>query len=171
MKSAVSPDGFIYPIQGKITSTFGTRVLLGKQETHSGLDFAGRLLVTPVFAAKGGTVTVAGKSRTLGLWVEIAHAKGWVTRYGHLSWQHVRRGKRVLRGDLIGRIGNSGRSTGSHLHFEVRQNGVCVDPLTVLPPGGPQAPAKGVPQVRYFPDERRIVVSYLENPGCCAGLP
>jgi len=141
----VSGEGFCMPIEGSVSSLFGGRSLGGEEGSHKGVDFTGRWLVTPVFAAREGLVTVVARSRSYGLWIEIQHAAGWATRYAHLSWQHVRQGQRVRRGDLVGRIGSSGRSTGTHLHFEVRHDGTPVDPFSVLPGG--QTPGD-VPRVR-----------------------
>ncbi len=132
--AGVSKQGFVRPISGVVTSTFGQRTFKGKKDNHRGIDFVGNWMITPVFAAKEGTVTVTSLSKDYGLWIEIKHPDNYVTRYCHLSWQHAVKGAKVLRGDLIGRVGNSGKSTGSHLHFEVRLNGVPVDPRTVLPP-------------------------------------
>lgn len=156
---AVSKDGFICPLYGTVSSTFGPRVLRGKASTHKGIDVAGRLLVTPVFSAKEGVVTVATRSRTYGLWIEISHPEGWTTRYGHLSWMHAKKGQRVLRGDLIGRIGNSGRSYGAHLHFEVLHHGKAVDPLSVapVPKPKPKPPPKAKPAAKPKALEKKAV--------------
>lgn len=129
----VSRYGFIMPVIGTVTSPFGMRTLMGETKMHKGIDFEGKLLVTPVYAVRAGEVTIAARSKTYGQWIEIRHSGGFSTRYAHLTWSHVKRGKKVRRGDLIGRIGNSGRSTGSHLHFEVLLDGERIDPAEVLP--------------------------------------
>lgn len=141
---AVSPEGFIAPLYGAVSSSYGRRELKGEESWHRGIDVAGKLLVTPVFAAREGLVRIARRSKTFGLWIEIGHPEGWATRYGHLSWIHVSKGQKVERGDLIGRIGNSGRSYGAHLHFEVLHNGQRIDPLSVvpLPKPKPKAPPR-----------------------------
>lgn len=150
---AVSPQGFICPLYGVVSSSYGKRQIKGKQGVHEGIDVSGRLLVTPVYAAQEGVVCVAKKSKTLGLWIEIQHPDGWTTRYGHLSWLHANKGQNVKRGDLIGRIGNTGRSYGAHLHFEVLRNGKHVDPLAVvpLPKPQPKPPPKPAPKPKKPP--------------------
>jgi murein DD-endopeptidase MepM/ murein hydrolase activator NlpD len=130
----LSRAGFIRPISGKITSGFGVRTLRGKTQMHKGVDFAETWFVTPVFAAKDGVVSVSAVSESFGRWIEIRHSGGLATRYGHLSWRHVSEGDRVQQGDLIGRIGDSGHSTATHLHFEVLQGGQQFDPMRILPP-------------------------------------
>lgn len=143
----VSPEGFACPLYGVVSSSYGNRRLKGKERAHEGIDVAARLLVTPVYAAREGVVCVVSKSKSYGLWIEIQHPEGWMTRYGHLSWQHAIKGQKVERGDLIGRVGNSGHSYGAHLHFEVLHNGRHVDPLAVvpLPKPKPQPPPKPKP--------------------------
>lgn len=131
--ATVSGHGFIRPVSTPVTSFFGERNLGDGESFHKGVDFGGNWMVTPVFAARGGKVIISARSKTYGQWIEIQHSDGWSTRYCHLTWRHVKKGARVNRGDLIGRIGNSGRSTGSHLHFEVRRNGEPVDPAGVVP--------------------------------------
>jgi len=110
-----------------VSSPFGPR--WGRM--HEGLDIAaptGR----PVRAAKAGVVTIAAASGAYGNLVVIEHAPGEQTRYGHLSAFAVQKGAPVSIGQVIGRIGSTGRSTGPHLHFEIRFGGLAVDPLPYL---------------------------------------
>jgi murein DD-endopeptidase MepM/ murein hydrolase activator NlpD len=134
-RGGVSDQGFVRPCSGVVTSPFGLRTLSGVTQAHKGVDFQGNTLATPVFAAKEGKVTIRAKDDSYGRWIEISHPGGWATRYAHLSVVLVKRGKAVKRGDLIGRVGKSGRAQGGHLHFEVFLNGKSVDPQAVLPFG------------------------------------
>lgn len=124
----------------KISSGFGMRrdPLRGDAAMHSGIDIPDPY-GTPVRAAAAGQVRRARVAGGYGNLVEIDHGGGQVTRYGHLSRLLVREGMRVQGGDLIGLVGATGRSTGSHLHYEVRMDGRAVDPLPFLragPSGG-----------------------------------
>ena len=105
---------------------------------HYGIDIPGRA-GTPVYAAEGGVVRFAGRAGGYGNLIEIVHPGGARTRYGHLSAILVPAGTEVARGEPIARMGSTGRSTGSHLHFELRTNGRAVDPLPHL---GGAAPAR-----------------------------
>jgi murein DD-endopeptidase MepM/ murein hydrolase activator NlpD len=98
---------------------------------HAGLDFMGPV-GTPIRAAAEGKVVFAGFNGGYGNTIEIRHANGLVTRYAHLSGLNVRRGQMVERAVQIGRMGSTGRSTGSHLHFEVRLNGQAINPRKFL---------------------------------------
>lgn len=127
--SVPSPDGYAWPACGPVTSEYGPR--WGRM--HQGIDM-GLPSGTPLGAAKAGTVTVARNDPGgYGLWVEIDHGDGMRTRYGHMSGFSVGVGDRVDIGDPIGLSGNTGRSTGPHLHLELRVNGVAVNPRAVLP--------------------------------------
>ena len=119
------PTGtFATPIRGAtITSEFGAR--WGRM--HEGIDY-GAATGTPIYASDGGTVTLAGVYGGYGNCVEIKHSGGYSTRYGHMSRFAVSQGEKVYQGQVIGYVGNTGRSTGSHLHFEVRLNGVAQNP-------------------------------------------
>jgi murein DD-endopeptidase MepM/ murein hydrolase activator NlpD len=112
-----------------MSSGFGFRSdpFNGGGAMHAGLDFKGPV-GTPILAAAEGRVTFAGFHGGYGKTVEITHANGLLTRYAHLSGVHVTRGQMVQRGLQIGRMGSTGRSTGSHLHFEVRLNGQAINP-------------------------------------------
>jgi murein DD-endopeptidase MepM/ murein hydrolase activator NlpD len=98
---------------------------------HAGLDFAAPMR-TPEKAAMDGVVLEAGPASGYGLAVFIQHDNGDVTAYGHMEEILVSAGQVVRAGDTIALLGNRGRSTGPHLHFEVRENGTVVDPLTWL---------------------------------------
>ncbi|MEZ5558810.1 MAG: peptidoglycan DD-metalloendopeptidase family protein [Pseudomonadales bacterium] len=114
---------------GWMSSAYGKRVdpFSGQQAWHSGVDFAGRA-GSDVVAVASGVVTFAGKRYGYGLMVEINHGDGYVTRYGHHAALKVATGDIVKKGQAIGTMGSSGRSTGPHVHFEVLKNGRHVDP-------------------------------------------
>lgn len=116
-----------------MSSGFGFRSdpFTGAGAMHAGLDFKGPV-GTPILAAAHGRVTFAGFNGGYGKTVEITHANGLLTRYAHLSGVHVTRGQMVHRGLQIGKMGSTGRSTGSHLHFEVRLNGRAINPRKFL---------------------------------------
>ncbi|MDY0162984.1 M23 family metallopeptidase [Desulfobotulus sp.] len=124
---AVTPA--IRPADGWVTSRFGYRTspFTGKREFHSGLDIANRI-GTAVVATADGVVSFAGDRGAIGLVVTVDHGHGLVTRYGHLHKALVKAGQKVRRGEVIAKMGNSGRSTGPHVHYEVRLNGVPVNP-------------------------------------------
>ena len=116
-----------------VTSGFGTRVdpFTGRGARHEGIDFEARF-GTPVRATAPGRVVVAGFRGGYGRMVEIDHGNGVHTRYGHLSALLVHRGQRVAAGQAVGREGSSGRSTGPHVHYEVRVDDVAIDPAPLL---------------------------------------
>ena len=125
------------PIPGAMeTSGFGYRKdpFLGTLALHPGIDFRGSI-GDPARASGAGTVISAGPASGYGNMIEIDHGNGITTRYGHLSEILVRVGQHVDTGDTIGRVGNTGRSTGPHLHYEVRRNGVAIDPSGFLNAG------------------------------------
>jgi murein DD-endopeptidase MepM/ murein hydrolase activator NlpD len=101
---------------------------------HAGIDLAGPV-GTPIYAAADAVVGQAGVQGGYGNLVELHHGAGIATRYGHLSSIRVNPGERVRRGQLIGLMGSTGRSTGSHLHYEVRIDGRAVNPLPFLQTG------------------------------------
>lgn len=119
-----------------MTSKFGRRrdPILGRWAHHSGLDFRGRR-GTQVRATGAGTVVKAGWNGGYGRLVEIDHGQGITTRYAHMSKILVKRGDRIDAGTIIGLVGSSGRSTGPHLHYEVRHANRAVDPLTFISAG------------------------------------
>lgn len=123
-----------WPVAGTVTSTFGPRSLLPGETFHTGIDIAvpeG----TPVRATAAGTVRFVGNTDGYGLRVEIDHGNGISTLYAHLSVADVVPGQRVERGQVIGKSGNTGASTGPHLHYEIRQNGQAIDPEPILRTG------------------------------------
>lgn len=115
--------------KGWLTSKFGYRQspFTGLREFHKGLDIAAPK-GTAIFATADGTISYSGVRGRLGKAIVINHGHGMTTRYGHCDVLEKKRGDRVKRGDVIARVGNSGRSTGPHLHYEVRLHGVQVDP-------------------------------------------
>lgn len=119
-----------------VTSSFGVRrdPILGKPAFHAGMDFRARY-GTVVRATAAGTVIKAGWAGGYGRMVEIDNGKGITTRFGHLSRIEVTPGQRVEAGTAIGESGSSGRSTGPHLHYEIRRNGQPVDPRRFLEAG------------------------------------
>ncbi len=119
-----------------LSSPFGARVdpFLGHQAMHSGLDFRAAT-GTPVLATAGGKVIDAGRNGGYGNMVEIDHGNGMSTRYAHLSRISVKTGDKVTRGTKVGEVGSTGRSTGPHLHYEVRRHGHAVDPVAFLKAG------------------------------------
>ena len=116
-----------------MSSGFGYRSdpLNGGAAMHNGLDFKGPI-GTPILAAAPGRVSSVGSQGGYGQTIEIDHGQGIMTRYAHLSGYDARVGQVVAAGDKIGRMGSTGRSTGSHLHFEVRINGAAVNPRRFL---------------------------------------
>lgn len=122
-----------WPSAGIVTSRFGWRVhpIFGRREFHTGMDIATRY-GSPVVAARSGIVRFVGWMAGYGRLVVVDHDGGVETSYSHLSSALVNPGDRVAAGQVIGRIGNSGWSTGPHLFFEVRRNGVPVDPARYL---------------------------------------
>jgi murein DD-endopeptidase MepM/ murein hydrolase activator NlpD len=120
----------IKPTKGRISSTFGYREspFTGKREYHSGLDIAGDV-GTEVVAAADGTVVFAGEKGPLGELIEIDHGQGLVTRYGHNDQLLKKKGDKVKKGEVIAIMGNSGRSTGPHLHYEIVTHGNSINPI------------------------------------------
>ncbi len=116
-----------------VNSSYGYRrdPFTGRAAMHRGLDFPARM-GAPIFATARGTVTFVGRKGGYGNVVEISHGQGLLTRYAHMSRFEARVGQRVEAGTVIGAIGSTGRSTGPHLHFEVRVNGTAVNPRTFL---------------------------------------
>jgi len=126
------------PVAGEVdmSSPFGMRLdpFLGRPAIHTGIDLRGET-GEPVHATAAGRVSIAGREGGYGNMIEINHGNGLATRYGHLSEIDVKVGQTVRIGDIIGRIGSTGRSTGPHLHYETRINGEAVDPQKFLRAG------------------------------------
>ena len=123
-----------YPRLSSFTSFFGYRgnpFDFGNSEFHPGLDFKGKK-GEPVKCTASGNVIYAAKAGGYGNCVRIKHANGLETWYGHLSKINVHEGQRVTVGDVIGKVGSTGRSTGPHLHYEIRKNGRPVNPKQYL---------------------------------------
>jgi murein DD-endopeptidase MepM/ murein hydrolase activator NlpD len=124
-----------WPLAGKLTDGFGARHNPfggGGYEFHPGQDIANEK-GTPVVATADGVVTFADWQNGYGQLVVIDHQNGLFTRFGHLSQINVSAGQRIKRGDIIGLVGSTGRSTGPHLHYEVRVGDQAVNPLDYLP--------------------------------------
>ena len=119
----------IWPTQGYISSPYGLR--FGGTEFHQGIDIAAEM-GTPIVAAADGVVTAAGWNGGYGNMVDVDHGSGVVTRYGHASAVAVTVGQQVRRGQVIAYVGSTGRSTGPHLHYEVRVGGQPVNPAAYL---------------------------------------
>ena len=126
-----STGSFSWPIRGKINSYFGGRYIFGSYSYHSGIDIAASYGAA-IKAADGGTVTFAGYKGSYGYLVIIRHDNGTQTYYGHNSKLLVSAGQKVYKGQQIAKAGSTGRSTGTHCHFEVRINGKAVNPLNYL---------------------------------------
>ncbi|KZR60872.1 MULTISPECIES: M23 family metallopeptidase [Prochlorococcus] len=126
---SIDSDSYIWPTKGVFTSGFGWR--WGRM--HQGIDIANKV-GTPVFAAKDGIVTYAGWKGAYGYLVEIAHGGGSTTRYAHNNQILVHTGQFIPQGATISKMGSTGRSTGPHLHFEIRKKGgLAMNPVTLLP--------------------------------------
>jgi murein DD-endopeptidase MepM/ murein hydrolase activator NlpD len=132
-KSLLASTPAIRPTTGWISSGFGYRKspFTGLKEFHRGLDIATRE-GTPIIAPADGIVVFTGKKGGLGKVVAIDHGRGIVTRYGHLKTSLFKRGSHVKRGDKIALVGNTGRSTAPHLHYEVHLNGIPVNPAKYI---------------------------------------
>jgi murein DD-endopeptidase MepM/ murein hydrolase activator NlpD len=132
-KSFLSSTPSIWPTRGWVTSSFGFRKspFTGLREKHEGWDIAARS-GAPVRATADGVVVVEGREYGYGNLVEVDHGYGIVTRYGHNSKHLVKVGDRVRRGQVVSLVGNTGRSTGPHLHYEILLNGVPVSPKNYI---------------------------------------
>jgi murein DD-endopeptidase MepM/ murein hydrolase activator NlpD len=124
---------FIYPTRGRITDRFGMRrdPFTGMRRFHNGVDLAGPV-GTPVFASMSGRVAMLGYNPTYGKYIILTHPEGFQTLYGHLSAFRVQKGETVRQGQRIADMGNSGYSTGSHLHFSIFRRGEPIDPFEYL---------------------------------------
>ena len=128
-QSLLAATPTIWPVTGWVTSRFGHRIspFTGRLQMHEGLDIGSRM-GTPVRASADGIVVFASWKNEYGKMVVLDHGYGFRTRYGHLASILVRNGDRIKRGDHIGAVGNTGRSTGPHLHYEVRLKSLPVNP-------------------------------------------
>ena len=138
-KSIVSIPSLM-PVDGvHLSSDYGMRIhpVLGGRRQHKGIDLAGAV-GTPVHAAADGTVSRADWFSSYGLFVSLEHGGTLQTRYGHMSRLNVAAGQHVHKGDVIGYIGTTGRSTGPHLHYEVRIAGAAVNPVPYIQAGAYQ---------------------------------
>jgi murein DD-endopeptidase MepM/ murein hydrolase activator NlpD len=129
--AAATPS--IWPAHGWLSGAFGGRrdPFTGERGFHQGIDIStdrGQ----PVYATADGTVASAARAGEYGNLLVLSHAFGLSTRYGHLSRFNVGVGQTIKRGDIIGYVGSTGRSTGSHLHYEILVNGRLINPLQLL---------------------------------------
>ncbi len=126
-------EAFVYPVRGRLTSGFGYRndPFTGRRSFHNGVDWAAPV-GTPVGAAMAGRVVDTGRNSVYGRYVVIQHPRGYQTLYAHLSQIIVQTNQRVGQRQRIGRVGNTGRSTGPHLHFSIFRNGQPINPLREL---------------------------------------
>jgi murein DD-endopeptidase MepM/ murein hydrolase activator NlpD len=129
--AAATPS--VWPVAGWLSSSYGTRKdpFTNGRDFHPGLDISADY-GQPVVATGDATVGSAGQNGAYGNMVMLDHGFGIVTKYGHLSRLAVSGGQQVKRGDVIGYVGSTGRSTGSHLHYEIWMNGRLTDPMTLL---------------------------------------
>ena len=127
--------GYIWPVSSRrITSTFGGRASPGGigSTNHKGIDIGGVGYTTEIHAAKAGTVIVSQYSSSYGNYVVVSHGSGNTTLYAHMSSRKVSVGQYVNQGDVLGITGSTGNSTGPHLHFEITESGVRINPLNYL---------------------------------------
>lgn len=131
VKKEVVPSGM--PVQGYISSGFGGRVhpISGKYKGHQGVDIPGKR-GTRIKAVAGGVVIKSGRVSGYGNMVEVKHADGLTTVYGHNKKNTVKKGDLIEKGDTVALLGSTGRSTGPHVHFEVRKNGKPVNPMRYI---------------------------------------
>jgi len=120
----------IPPADGRITSPYGWRKdpFHGERKMHKGIDFADEFKA-PIYATASGTVVATEEYSGYGKQIRIDHGNGYVTTYSHLNKYEVKKGDKVKKGDIIGRMGSTGRSTGVHLHYEVHKDGKAINPI------------------------------------------
>lgn len=123
----------LMPTKGKISSGYGYRIspINRRREFHTGIDIANKSN-TDILAAGSGIVTFSGYNGAYGRMIIISHGYGFTSVYAHNSQNIVQVGDRVTKGDVIAKMGSTGRSTGPHLHFEIRENGTTINPITIL---------------------------------------
>ncbi|MDR1147128.1 MAG: M23 family metallopeptidase [Spirochaetaceae bacterium] len=129
----INGDLFIWPVRGRLTSGYGYRrnPISGLRGFHSGIDLSANTGV-PIKAAMAGRIISTGYNDVFGNFVVISHHSNYRTLYGHMSVIRVETGAYVRSGQTIGDVGNTGQSTGSHLHFQVYKNGLTVNPLLLM---------------------------------------
>ncbi len=144
----------------RISSYFGLRFhpILKRYRHHHGVDFAAPY-GTPVSSIGDGVVVYAGWKGGYGRYIRIRHPNGYMSGYGHLSRIYVRRGQRVRQGQLIGRVGSTGLSTGPHLHFEILKDGRFVNPLRLKTPRVDPLPERLLPSFAF---QKQAIQAYLE---------
>jgi murein DD-endopeptidase MepM/ murein hydrolase activator NlpD len=152
------------PVSGaRLTSGFGMRrhPLLGYSKMHAGVDF-GAPYGTPIRAAGSGVIEVAGRNGAYGIAVKIQHNKKYETLYAHMSKlaAGIRRGAKVNQGQIIGYVGSTGRSTGPHLHYEVRVNDRAVNPNRINAAGGKQLAGK---DLKAFRQHKMKIATLMQN--------
>lgn len=130
--SSISSRSFIWPLNGLVTSQFGIRTLGNRRDYHTGIDIDAQTGAL-IKAAESGKVSFSGYINGYGNVVIIDHAGGYSTVYAHSSSNLVEEGQEVTKGEVICKSGSTGNATGSHLHFEIRENGKPVNPLNYLP--------------------------------------
>ncbi len=132
-RAAAAYQAAALPASGRVSPGFGHRTdpIAGGERFHGGMDIAAAR-GAPIVAARDGVVRFAGERGAYGRLVVVGHADGSETRYAHCERLEVRVGQQVAAGEVVGRVGDSGRATGPHLHFEVRQDGAPVDPAAWL---------------------------------------
>lgn len=133
--SNVALGGYIWPVNSHyVTSTFGGRSSPGGigSTNHKGVDIGRVGYTTDIHAAKAGTVIISQYSTSYGNYVVVSHGSGNTTLYAHMSSRSVSAGQKVAQGDKLGVTGSTGHSTGPHLHFEISENGVRINPLKYL---------------------------------------
>jgi murein DD-endopeptidase MepM/ murein hydrolase activator NlpD len=132
-KSVLASTPSIWPVMGWVTSEFGYRIspFTGQREFHRGIDIATKMGEEILAPADGHVLKIAYEP-DMGNMLQVDHGNGIVTCYGHLAKIAVNRGRAIKRGDVVGAVGTSGRSTGPHLHYGIRVNGVYVNPKKYL---------------------------------------
>lgn len=132
ISNVVSESGFMWPLPGynTLSSLFGGRIhpVTGKPNSHTGIDIPAPS-GTPIKAAKSGVVTTSTYNSSYGNYVVVSHSDGTSTLYAHMVRRGVSKGQTVSQGEVVGYVGTTGSSTGNHLHFEIRVNGVRQDPV------------------------------------------
>ena len=132
-KDRLAATPSIWPTRGYVSSRFGPRIspFTGRRQRHTGIDVAAAR-GTPILATADGIVTFSGRLAGYGRAIVITHGFGFKSFYGHNQKNKVRKGHRVKRGQVIGTVGNSGYSTGSHVHYEVIVKGTAINPLKYI---------------------------------------